>query len=136
MRLYYDVEVKAVDYLKTIYPSIESGIRIGKNGKTIELDAIVTGNKISPSKIFEIKWIRNEKHTHSLLWYALKQAKDIVSRYREITGLDAELILVLVINTESSIGAGSIDNIRRKANIEGISVHPVELSKLGYQIED
>ncbi len=136
MKLFYEVEEKTVNYLKSQYPTIESGIRIRKNGKVIELDAIVTGNKKYPSKIFEIKWVKNEKHTHSLLWHALNQAKEVISKYREITGLDAELVLVLVLNTEASIGSGSIDNIRKKADLEGISVHQVNLSKIGYKIEE
>jgi hypothetical protein len=136
MKLFYEIEEKTVNYLKGLYPAIESGIRIRKNGILIELDAIVTGHKNSPSKIFEIKWVKNEKNTHSLLWHTLRQAKDVISKYRDITGLDAELVVVVVVNTEASIGSGSIDDVRKKADLEGISLHQVHLSKLGYQIEE
>lgn len=136
MKLFYQVEEKTIEYLKKLHPTIESGIRIRKDGKSIELDGIVAGKNNAASTIFEIKWIRNEKHVHSLLWHALKQSEYILTKYKDITGTDAQLILILVVNTESSIGPGSIDNIREKADTIDIKVQTINLSTLGYNVQD
>lgn len=136
MKLFYEVEEKTIEYLKGLYPAIEGGVRIKNNGMSVELDGMVSGNRSSDSKIFEVKWIRSRKNTHSLLWHAAKQARQVLSKYKDITGRDAELYLILVVNTEDSIGEGSIDNIKEKLDMDGIRVKTIRLSELGYTIQE
>tara|TARA_R110000782_G_scaffold14060_5_gene42350 strand:- start:5042 stop:5761 length:720 start_codon:yes stop_codon:yes gene_type:complete len=136
IKLSFEVESKAIEYLAKEYPRIERGVRFKNDSQHVELDGLVQGEKGKGSKIFEIKWLRNEKHIHSLLWHAKNKSKEIERKYFSITGEIPEMYVVLVSNFKYSLSEGSMSTFKTSADENGINVIFLTLSDLGFEVEE
>jgi len=133
MRLSLDVEDKSLSYLETQFGKIEKNVRFKKNGDQIELDGVIELENKN-TKIFEIKWTRNPDHFFPFVLHSMKRTKDLIERYRTITGKNAELHLVVILNTKTSVTPRRLEKVNERAKEEGINLTLLSLTEIGFEV--
>lgn len=134
MRLAFDVEEKALDFVAKKYGKIERGVRFRKDGESIEFDGLISSKDNRNNKVFEVKWTRNPEHFFPFISLSIRKASEISQRHESITGHKAEVYLVVVTNTETSVNTDKKVRLENKAKEEGINIVYLSLSEIGFDV--
>jgi len=133
MRLSLDIEDKSIIFLENKYGKIERNVRFRKSSDLAEFDGVIE-TKGKNSKIFEIKWIRNPDFFYPFTSNSIRRTKDLVEKYRNITGVNAEIHLVVIINTKTSVSSSRIEKVHEKAREAGVILTLLSLSEVGFEV--
>lgn len=133
-RLAIDIEDKALDYLENEYGKIERNIRLRKDGNIFECDGLISDNRLSKNKIFEIRWIREPKQFQFFMRYAIGGAQRLIIKHEEITGKRPELFLVIIISPLISLQDERVDKFYKKAKEFGFNLIFHSLKDIGFEV--
>lgn len=134
IRLAIDIENKALDYLENEHGKIERSIRLRKDGNIFECDGLISDNRLSKNKIFEIRWIREPEHFQGLMRYAIGGAERLIVKYEEVTGKKPELFLVIIFSPLISLPDERVDKFYKKAKEFGCNLIFHSLKDIGFEI--
>jgi len=130
-RLAMDIEEKALDFLEREHGKIERNVRLRKDGKIAEFDGLISNNKNSENKAFEIKWIRNPLHFQSFMRYAIGGTTNLLQSYKEVTGEKPNLYLVIITNPLISMQDEKVAKFHKRAEEFGFNLSFHTLNDIG-----
>lgn len=128
MRLYFDVQEKALSYASQEFGEIERDVRLRNNGKMVEYDGLSSGNKI-----FEVKWSRGNK-PFPLMISSLRKINIQIERHKEITGKSPEFYIILVTNTKSDLTSEHMERLYKRANEQDVKLRVYDLREIGFEV--
>lgn len=134
MRLSFEVEEKALNYLEGEFGQIERGVRFRKDGKTVEFDGVITKKDGRENTVFEVKWSRNSDHTFMLVNHSLRFAQEQIERHEDITGRKPKFCLVVVTNTKTSLSSERKIRLIERAEESGIELKILSLTEIGIEV--
>ena len=134
MKLIFNIEDKALNYLSTKYGFIEKEVRFKKRNEQIEFDGIITNKKQKINKIFEIKWSRSPQTVYPLAMESIRRAEEQIEKHEKITEFSTEFHLIIILNTKTSISSERINRIIEKGKEKNIIVEFYSLSEIGFEV--
>ncbi|EKF9792879.1 hypothetical protein AB1Z04_003500 [Vibrio cholerae] len=133
MRMAFDVEDKALDFLSKTYSNIERGVRLSGPGGSIDADGLIFDKK-GPRQFFEIKWTRNARNVRILIMHEIRKAQDVLNQFQNITGSVPEYNLVIVVNEPDDIQKDKWAKTLDKAAEANVKVWFLTLEEIGFSV--
>lgn len=127
------VEDNALKYISKKYPeSFEKHVRYKKASKSVELDGIIYGKDGSADKIVEIKWLRNRISVVNFTRFAVDRLRRDIGYYKEITGKNADGLLVLVFSNKEFLSDKLRSRLEEFAAEFGVNIEYLSLHDIGF----
>lgn len=125
IRRIYELEARALDGLERSYKgAIERGVRLRGEKDTVELDGLVvsrTGRDI----VFEVKYLATSRNFLSWINFISLQLERTILRYKSITGKDALIHFVLILED------GVVLSARQRAALNGLKFDEISILSAG-----
>ncbi|WP_210450291.1 hypothetical protein [Vibrio crassostreae] len=134
MKLSFEVEDKALNYLSKEYGRIERGVRFRKGSESVEFDGVVANGRDKEDIIFEVKWTRNPDHAFMFINHSVRRSAEQLSSYSSITGKKPIFNLVVVTNTKTSFGSDRWQKLNERAKESGINLINLSLKEIGFEV--
>lgn len=134
MKLSFEVEEKALDYFSKEYDRIERGVRFRKGSELVEFDGVVANGRNKEDIIFEVKWMRKPDHNFTFTKHSVRRSAEQLSTYLSITGKKPIFNLVVVTNTNKSLGNEEWQNLSELAKESGINLINLSLKEIGFEV--
>lgn len=134
MKLSFEVEEKALDFLSKDFGRIERGVRFRKDGSSVEFDGVVSNGADKEDILFEVKWTRNPDHSYMFAMHSIKKCVELIEVYQSITGRSPRFNLVMVTNTKNDIPTERLQRLSDKANESNIKLIHLSLKEIGFEV--
>lgn len=133
IRMAFEVEDKALDFLSKTYSNIERGVRLSGAGEHIDADGLIFDKK-GPQEFFKIKWTRNARNVRMLIMHEVRKAQEVFSQFQNITGSVPEYNLVIVVNESDDIQKDKWVKTLDKAAEANVKVRFLTLEEIGFSV--